>query len=111
MTFLLISAWFGLVPNPENAREQLIPSLLLGAPYMIAVEYFPVQAVATLSIEGLVVKHGKVVRFPFSQQQKREKHRALQCHPIKMHDTGNVQGADLPQPLAGPGIVSNPPEQ
>lgn len=85
--------------------------LLLGAPYMIAVEYFPVQAVATLSIEGLVVKHGKVVRFPFSQQQKREKRRALQCHPIKMHDTGDVQGVDLPQPSAGPGILSNSSEQ
>lgn len=85
--------------------------LLLGAPYMIAAEDFLVQTAATLSIEGLVVKHGKAVRFPFSQQQKREKRRALQCHSIKMHDTGDVQGADLPQPSAGPGIVSNSPEQ
>jgi len=79
--------------------------LLLGAPYMNAVEDFSVQTAATLSLEGLVVKDGKVARFAFSQQQ-REKRRASQWHPIGIQATGD----DLPQPSAGPGIVSNSPE-
>lgn len=37
--------------------------LLLGAPYMIAVEDLSVRAAATLSLEGLAVKDGKVFRF------------------------------------------------
>lgn len=85
--------------------------LLLGAPYMMAVENFRVQAAATLSIEGLVVKNGKVIRLPFSQQRRREKRRVGRFQPIEIRVTVSDQGAGLPQPSADLSIVSNSSDQ
>lgn len=84
--------------------------LLLGAPYMTAVENFRVQAAATLSIEGLIVKNGKVIRLPFSQQRRREKRRGVRFQPVEIKVTVSDQGAELPQPSADPIIVSSSSE-